>query len=174
MGKPRYQFAELVDIAQLQALMDRFSEVIGISNSIVDSDGTRLTSSGWEDACTHFHRANPASFRRCAASDTSLLDDSGGKTSFVIFRCPNGLIDTASPIIVEGEHLASVFTGQVLTEAPDIEFFRRQAQHFGYDEAAYLEAIKRVPRRSVEYIESPTVLFSPLAGILAVIGLNLL
>ena len=67
-------------IAQLQALMDRFSEVIGISNSIVDSDGTRLTSSGWEDACTHFHRANPASFRRCAASDTSLLDDSGGKT----------------------------------------------------------------------------------------------
>ncbi|MBP6711866.1 MAG: PocR ligand-binding domain-containing protein, partial [Propionivibrio sp.] len=172
MGKPRYKFAELVDIAQLQALMDRFSEVIGISNSIVDSDGTRLTSSGWEDACTHFHRANPASFRRCAASDTSLLDDSGGKTSFVIFRCPNGLIDTASPIIVEGEHLASVFTGQVLTEAPDIEFFRRQAQHFGYDEAAYLEAIKRVPRRSVEYIESATVLFSQLAGILAEIGLN--
>ena len=172
MGKPRYKFAELVDIAQLQALMDRFSEVIGISNSVVDSDGTRLTSSGWEDACTSFHRANPASFRRCAASDTSLLDDSGGKTSFVIFRCPNGLIDTASPIIVEGEHLASVFTGQVLTEAPDIEFFRRQAQHFGYDEAAYLEAIKRVPRRSVEDIESATVLFSQLAGILAEIGLN--
>lgn len=48
MGKPRYKFAELVDIAQLQALMDRFSEVIGISNSIVDVNGTRLTSSGWK------------------------------------------------------------------------------------------------------------------------------
>jgi len=172
MGKSRYKFAELVDIAQLQALMDRFSEVIGISNSIVDIDGTRLTNSGWEDACTHFHRANAASSRRCAASDTSLLDSSGGKTSFVIFRCPNGLVDTASPIIVEGEHLASVFTGQVLTEAPDLEFFRRQAQQFGYDEAAYLDAIRRVPRRSAEYIESVTVLFSQLAGILAEIGLN--
>jgi hypothetical protein len=51
MGKPRYKFAELVDVAQRQALMDRFSEVIGISNSIVDVDGTRLTSSGWENAC---------------------------------------------------------------------------------------------------------------------------
>ena len=58
MGKIRYRFAELVDIAQLQALMDRLSTVIGISNSIVDIDGTQLTNSGWEDACTHYHRAN--------------------------------------------------------------------------------------------------------------------
>ena len=58
MGKTRYRFAELVDIAQLQALMDRLSTVIGISNSIVDIDGTQLTNSGWEDACTHYHRAN--------------------------------------------------------------------------------------------------------------------
>ena len=172
MGKPRYRFAELVDIAQLQALMDRLSTAIGISNSIVDVDGTRLTNSGWEDACTHYHRAHPASCRRCAASDTSLLDSSDGKTSFVIFRCPNGLIDTASPIIVEGEHLASVFTGQVLTEAPDLDFFRRQARTFGYDETAYLDAINRVPRRSAEYIKSATLLFSQLAGILAEIGLN--
>ena len=172
MGKIRYRFAELVDIAQLQALMDRLSTAIGISNSIVDVDGTRLTNSGWEDACTHYHRAHPASCRRCAASDTSLLDSSDGKTSFVIFRCPNGLIDTASPIIVEGEHLASVFTGQVLTEAPDLDFFRRQARTFGYDETAYLDAINRVPRRSAEYIKSATLLFSQLAGILAEIGLN--
>ena len=58
MGKIRYRFSELVDIAQLQALMDRLSTVIGISNSIVDIDGTQLTNSGWEDACTHYHRAN--------------------------------------------------------------------------------------------------------------------
>jgi len=60
----------------------------------------------------------------------------------------------------------------VLTEAPDIDFFRRQARQYGYDEAAYLEAINRVPRRSAEYIESATILFSQLAGILAEIGLN--
>jgi len=172
MGKPRYKFAELVDIAQLQALMDRFSEVIGVSNSIVDVDGTRLTSSGWEDACTSFHRANPASFRRCVASDTSILDSSGGSSSFVIFRCPNGLIDTASPVIVDGEHLASVLTGQVLTEAPDIEFFRQQAKEFGYEETSYLEAINRVPRVSAERIESVTILFSKLAGLMAETGLN--
>ena len=172
MGKPRYKFAELVDIAQLQALMDRFSAVIGISNSIVDVDGTRLTSSGCEDACTHYHRAHPASCRRCAASDTSLLDSSSGKSAFVIFRCPNGLIDSASPIIVEGEHLASVFAGQVLTEPPDVDYFRRQAQQYGYDETGYLDAINRVPRRSADCIESASLLFSQIAGILAEIGLN--
>ena len=172
MGKPRYKFAELVDIAQLQALMDRFSAVIGISNSIVDVDGTRLTSSGWEDACTHYHRAHPASCRRCAASNTSLLDSSSGKSAFVIFRCPNGLIDSASPIIVEGEHLASVFAGQVLTEPPDVDYFRRQAQQYGYDETGYLDAINRVPRRSADCIESASLLFSQIAGILAEIGLN--
>jgi anti-anti-sigma regulatory factor len=55
------------------------------------------------------------------------------------------LVDVASPIIVDGKLLGSVFTGQFLYEPPDIERFRRQAQQFGFDEEAYLEALSRVP-----------------------------
>ena len=41
--------------------------------------------------------------------------------------CPNGLIDVAVPIMIEGEHVANLFAGQFLAQSPDIEFFRRQA-----------------------------------------------
>jgi PAS domain S-box-containing protein len=91
---------------------------------------------------------------------------------YAVYDCLNGLVDTAAPIMVGGQHVANVFTGQFLTKPPDLDFFRRQARQFGYDEARYLEAIARVPIVPRERVEAITRLYAQLAAMLADSGMD--
>ncbi len=168
----RIKYGELVDTQKLQALMESFSQVIGIANAVIDIDGTIIAHSGWQQACIGFHRINAETCRRCHESDTSLAESLTQGQPFAIYRCLNGLVDAAAPIIVNEKYVANVFTGQFLTESPDLEFFGRQARRFGFDEALYLDAISRVPILPLEQVESVTRLYAQLAGMLADSGLD--
>ena len=169
----RIRFVDLVDIPKLQALMESYSEVLGIPNAIADIDGTPVVQAGWVEACTNFHRANAESCARCHQSDATLgIRARQRGAAFVTSTCQNGLVDTAAPIIVEGQHVANVYTGQFLSAPPDYDFFRLQARRFGYDEAAYLGAISRVPILSNERVAVVSRLYSQLAEMLAESGLN--
>ena len=168
----RIKFADLVDIPRLQFLIENFRRIMGVSFTVADIDGTEVIRDDWQDACQNFHRVNPESCRRCIQSDQERLQAMRQSGGFVSARCPNGLIDSAVPIYVEGAHLANVFTGQFLTEPPDFDFFRRQARQFGYDEADYLSAIRKLPVIDPANVESVSLLCSQLVGMLAETGLN--
>ena len=143
-GKP-LQLAELVDLGELQKLFSAFCESVGIAAAIIDLQANILASSRWQRACTDFHRVNPESCARCIESDTELALKLEDGEDYTMYRCKNGMTDCASPIIIEGQHLANVFIGQFHLGPPDMEFFRQQARQFGYDEAAYLKAVQEAP-----------------------------
>ena len=168
----RIRYAELVDVDKLQALMQSCNEVIAIANAVIDVDGTVIVHAGWQDACTKFHRCNAETCRRCIESDTSLVGRLTQGAPYAVYDCLNGLVDTAAPILVDGEHVANVFTGQFLTAPPDIAYFRRQAQQAGFDEGPYLEAIARLPIVPLERVEAITRLYAQLAGMLADGGMD--
>ncbi len=167
----RINYAELVDISQLQALLDNLHQVVGIANAVIDVEGKVIAHAGWQSACTGFHRVNAESCQRCIESDTSLARSMTEGVDYAVYDCLNGLVDAAAPIIVDGEHVANVFTGQVLTKPADIGFFRQQAGRFGFDETAYLEAIAAVPVVPHERVEAITRLYAQLAKALADNGL---
>ena len=168
----RINYSDLVDLPKLQALMESFFEVVGLANAVIDVDGNVLVRAGWQAACTDFHRVNPESCRRCRQSDTALVESMTRGAPFAVYRCPNGLVDTAAPIMVDGQHVANVFTGQCLTEPPDFDFFRQQSQQFGFDEDRYLTAIDRVPVLDQKHLESITRLYAQVAAMLADNGLD--
>ncbi len=170
--KRRIKFSELVDVASLQALMDSFNQVIGIANAIIDVDGIVITSSGWQDVCVKYHRVNPTTCGRCIESDTSLVESMLNGAPFAVYGCLNGLVDTAAPIVVDGQHVANVFTGQFFTAPPDLESFRRQAQEFSFDENSYLEAVGKVPIIPGERVEAITQFYANFARVLATNGLD--
>ena len=172
MSGSRIKYSDLVDIPKLQALMERFSQVIGIASAVIDVDGVVLVRAGWQDACAGFHRVNAETCRRCIESDSSLVESMAQGIPYAIYRCHNGLLDAAAPIVVAGRHLANVFAGQFLTEVPDIDAFRQQARQFGFDEASYLAAISRIPVLPGDRVESITRLYAQLAGVLADNGLS--
>ena len=168
----RIDYAELVDIPRLQVLMEAFYQVTGLPNAIIDVAGQFITRAGWQTACTDYHRANPESCRRCLESDTMLVEIMTRGVPYAVYRCFNGLFDAAAPIIVDGKHVANVFTGQFFTSPPDLENFRDQARQFGYDEAGYLASIARVPIVSPQRAESITQLYAQVAAMLADNGID--
>jgi PAS domain S-box-containing protein len=143
---------ELLKATEIQQLFESYYNLINIPVAIIDLNANVLLSSRWQRICTRFHRVHPDACDRCIESDTQLaMQLQEGKT-YSIYTCRNGLTDCASPIIIEGKHIANVFVGQFLTQAPDKERFRRQAEKFGFDVGDYLAALKEVPIVEVEKI----------------------
>ena len=166
----KLQFSDLIDVAKAQELMDGFYAVTGIPTGIVDGTGKVWTATGWLDICTKFHRVNPVTAERCRESDTYIAYHLNTGKPYVSYRCAHGLTDVASPIVVAGQHVAQVMTGQLLTEAPDIEFFRRQAQRFEFDEEEYLKALSEVPIITEKQLDATMKFLGQLAQFLADMG----
>jgi len=167
----KYKFSDLVDVPFIQKLLDSFYMATGIPYGLHDEDNNIISVKGWQDICVQFHRVCPQTECRCKQSD-SYIADHLHDGPYVRYMCMNGLIDFASPIIVEGQHLGTIFLGQFLHEPPDENFFRRQAQEYGFDEAAYMEALRQVPIIPEEQIESIMGFYSQLGQILATMGLE--
>ncbi|BDG03590.1 PocR ligand-binding domain-containing protein [Anaeromyxobacter oryzae] len=160
-----HRLAELLDMSVVQKLAEANYVANGMPIGIIDArDGAILVGCGWQDICVRFHRAYPESARLCEESDAYLAARASGMEPHE-YACKNGLRDIGIPIVVAGEHLATLFLGQFFYEGetPDRDRFVRQARQFGYDEEAYLAALDRVPvfsRRSVENIVAYDLAFS--------------
>jgi signal transduction histidine kinase/CheY-like chemotaxis protein len=154
---PDPRFSDLIDVPVLQKLAEANYAANGMPIGVIDAAGGEvLVGCGWQDICVQFHRANPTSLARCRESDAYIASRLGDGAPCE-YTCRNGLRDIGIPIAVDGRHAATLFLGQFFYEgeAPDREFFRRQARTFGYDERAYLAALGRVPifsRGTVENI----------------------
>ncbi|MBD9357945.1 diguanylate cyclase [Methylomonas albis] len=163
MSENTIKYAQLVDLASLQTLMDDLHQVIGIANAIIDTDGIVITNAGWQDACLKFHRVNHDTCSNCIESDTALAESMLHGDTFAIYKCLNGLVDSAMPIIVDGQHVANIFTGQCFIEPPDLEFFRGRARRCGFEENSYLQSIAKVPVIPRQRLETITKMYAQLA-----------
>lgn len=142
---PKYHLRDLIDVEQLQALQDCLFDLYRCPFVIVDSDGVELTNTGWQDACKLFHRGNAAARELCIESDRAVWAELEKTFQPVVYRCKHGLMETSIPIMIDGAQYGNFHTGQYFIGKPDLEFYRQQARRYGFDEKAYLKAIRRVP-----------------------------
>ncbi|QTA89769.1 PocR ligand-binding domain-containing protein [Desulfonema magnum] len=168
----KYKFSDLIDVDKFQKLMESFTEATGATTAIIDTDGTVLVASGWKDICTKFHRVHPETARRCTESDTALAGQLDKGEKYNVYECLNGLVDVAVPVVIEGEHVGNLFTGQFFFEPPDTEFFRKQASKYDFDEASYLKALSEVPVFSRDQIKRTMNYLSHLAELVGETGLT--
>jgi diguanylate cyclase (GGDEF)-like protein/PAS domain S-box-containing protein len=168
--KSPYRFGDLVDQAAFARMLESFFHATGIPNGVVDANGELLSLAAGNNVCTRFHRANPIGAEYCRDSNLAIMRElrdgcvAGG-------ICRNGLMDYATPVVIEGRQLATLFLGQVLHEPPDMAFFRAQAVRFGFDEKEYLEAIQAVPVVGKEQVRHLMEVMVEMAQILAASGL---
>jgi PAS domain S-box-containing protein len=170
----KYRFKDLIDIPSLQALTDELYLAASIPSAIVAMDGEILTGSGWQRVCTDFHRKHPPYEQQCIESDVRIRAGLNEGQPYVMYRCPRGLVDASSPVIIEGEHVASVFTGQLFLEAPDDATeaaFRLQARAARFDEDAYMAAFREIPVFSEDRFRAALSFLSRFAVVLAEMGL---
>ncbi|MES9874921.1 MAG: PocR ligand-binding domain-containing protein [Candidatus Sedimenticola sp. 6PFRAG7] len=163
---------DLLASEQITQLLGDFRKIVGISWAVIDLQANVLASSKWQRICTEFHRVNSSTCERCIESDTELANQLEAGEQFTIYRCRNGLTDCASPIVIDGEHVANLFMGQFMLQQPDPDFFRRQAEEFGFDTDDYLAALTEVPIVDESKIPNIMSFLAGFAELIARIGLE--
>ncbi len=142
----------LIDLEKVDTLLEGFNKSTGFVTAILDLKGNIYSKSGWRQICTEFHRINPETSKRCTISDTELAGKIANGEKFHFYKCLNGLVDVAVPIVINGQHIANLFSGQFFLEEPDYLFFKNQAAKYGFDENRYMEALEKVPVVSKEKV----------------------
>jgi PAS domain S-box-containing protein len=143
---------EVIDFEKVDVLLEGFNKTTGFVTAILDLDGKILSKSGWRQLCTQFHRINPETSKMCTVSDTVLVGKMAEGEKYHFYKCLNGLVDVAVPIVIKGEHIANLFSGQFFFEEPDRSFFKMQAEKYGFDQKKYLDALENVPVVSKEKV----------------------
>lgn len=144
-NKMETALSRILNFEKIDALLEGFNKTTGFVTAILDLEGNILSKSGWREACTLFHRMNPDSAQKCRISDTMLANKMKDGEKYHYYKCLNGLVDVAVPIVIKGKHIANLFSGQFFFENPDLDHFKQQAVSLGFDVDAYMEAIKKVP-----------------------------
>lgn len=167
-----FELSELFDLEEMQRLLDSFCGVVGIAAALIDLQGKVLIGSRCQRICTDFHRVNAQTLERCIESDTKLANQLKAGEPFTIYQCCNGLTDAASPVKIGRRHVANVFVGQFLLEPADEQAFCSQAAEFGFERAAYLQALKEVPLVQREKLPLILDFLVSFAGLAANMGLQ--
>ncbi len=151
--------------------MDNFYTLAHIPMSIIDLKGRVLVGVGWQQICTRFHRVHPETCEHCLESDTQLSRDIP-PGEFKLYKCRNNMWDIATPIVVGGQHVGSLFSGQFFFEDEplDEELFRSQARQYGFDEAAYMAALEQVPRLSRDAVDNGIAFLMKLAHMISLLS----
>lgn len=168
----KYHFTDIFDIAELRSLCESFTKLNGAAIAVLDLEGTVHVASGWQPICTKFHREHCLTRQLCSESDTVLACQLMLGQKYTMYKCKNGMVDVAMPIIVGGTHVGNFFTGQFLLEPPNIEHFRAQARNYNFDEAQYIAALRQVPVHSEEQMRSTIEFLVQLAESIGKIGLQ--
>lgn len=168
-----YKITDLLNLEKLQKIADDFHAATGLSTSVVDKDGKLLAGSGWQEICSRFHRAHEKTAKNCLKSSEAITERLKQNCPHIVCKCPNGLFDAAAPVIVDGQHIASLFTGQFLMVRPDIsdiEQFSSQARFAGFDETDYLNALEKVPTLTPAQLDDILGFLKNFAGMLSDMG----
>lgn len=145
---------EYIDFEKVNTLLEGFNQSTGFVTAILDLKGNILSKSGWRKICVDFHRANSITSERCTISDTVLAAKLAKGQKYHFYKCLNGLVDVAVPIVIKNKHIANLFSGQFFFEKPDKTFFEKQAERFGFDKTCYLKALDEVPVISEDKVKT--------------------
>lgn len=165
------ELASIIDVQAVQSLMEDFYKLVSIPIALVDLKGNILSSVGWQDICTKFHRVHPEACKHCMENYIKL---SSGvlPREFKLNKCKNNMWDIATPIIVGDQQVGYAFSGQFLFEGEpvDYEFFRFQARKYNFNEQEYIAALEKVPRLSPTAVDTCMSFLTTFANMVSQLG----
>lgn len=170
MANKEITLLDVIDRAQLQSLQDAFAKATGMAALATDKNGPVTQLSCPTDFCMNYTRKSSVGCERCNLCDLKGGEQASKTGRPAVYYCHGGLVDFASPIIVNGEQIGSLIGGQVLTEEPDLDKFRAIAKEIDVDPDEYVEAVKKVPIVSEEKVNNAAELLFKMAQALSQVG----
>ncbi|WWU63862.1 PocR ligand-binding domain-containing protein [Clostridium baratii] len=149
---------DVIDIEIFQKIQDDIAEATGISIITVDYKGKPATKHSKCSEFCNLMRKNEGFSELCEKCDSRGGLEAARLEKPYIYRCHKGLVDFATPIIVNGQYLGSVMAGQVLTEEEDLDLENivNGKENFKNleEKEELLKAYKKLPVFKFERIQS--------------------
>jgi PAS domain S-box-containing protein len=137
---------DLIDLSFLQEFQDNFASCVGVASLTEDASGNALTRpSCFTEFCMNVVRTTDIGLRRCRQCEIKGGEEAARNGKPAVYQCHAGLVDFAAPIMLEGKQIGAIFGGQILTEPPDEQKFRKIATEMGIDTDEYITAIRKIP-----------------------------
>ena len=167
----KFNISDLIDAKQLEILFEKFSHLTGFTTGLIKQDTREvLISTGWTDICKNYHRGTQSSEYICKDSNKELTKNLKESQQISLKECQHGMVDGATPIIIDGVHLADIFSGQVLFKKPDLEKFKLGSDKFGYDMDGYIKALDDVKITSKDKLTEVLEFLSYIAKLFVQLG----
>lgn len=169
----KLNLTDLLDVETLQRFQDSFSQMTGIAAMTTNAEGVPVTeASGFSHFCMNMIRQSPKGKKLCEE-----CDQRGGQRAMrtgkpQIYTCHGGLVDFASPLIVNGQFIGSVMGGQVLESLPDENHFRTIADNLDIDPDSLVEAAKHIHIVGKERMDALANFLYMQAGLLSNLAYN--
>lgn len=150
MKNESYSFHELFIMEDVQKLQDAFSTATGLASIITEPDGTPITRpSGFTCLCNQIIRNTSEGLKNCMISDATIGRPC--KHGPIVQKCLSaGLVDGGASIMIGDHHIANWMMGQVMDISCSEEDILRYADQIGADRSEVLEALKDIPKMSLE------------------------
>lgn len=161
---------DVIDRDTLQSLQDAFADATGMAALATDATGPVTRLSNPTDFCMNYTRKSPVGCERCNKCDLDGGSEANRTGRPSVYYCHAGLVDFAAPILVNGKHIGSLIGGQVLTEAPDEEKFRKIAVEIGVDPDEYITALRKIKIVPKKQVDAAANLLYQMANALSRIG----
>jgi len=121
---------DMVDMRLMERILGTFSKATGLRVYIIDQEGEMIVkpidAAGMSSFCQQVRQVGRPRCRRCYARAGKEAAKYGEP---YIFRCHAGLVLWAAPLMVEGEHVATIICGQVLMWEPE-DFFWEEIEEY--------------------------------------------
>jgi two-component system response regulator YesN len=121
---------DIVDMRLMERILGTFSKATGLRVYIIDQEGEMIVkpidAAGMSSFCQQVRQVGRPRCSRCYARAGKEAAKYGEP---YIFRCHAGLVLWAVPLMVEGEHVATIICGQVLMWEPE-DFFWEEIEEY--------------------------------------------
>jgi len=139
------EISDIVDISSLQRFQDNFAIGMNCASVTVDRDGNPITRpSSYTRFCDGFVHKSKIGDSRCAASHNRMGQEAARTRRPFVGPCHAGLIDFAAPVLIGNELMGTVLGGQILSEKPNEDSYRKIAQEIGTSEIGLVDAVNKI------------------------------
>jgi len=126
-------FEELEKLPVLEEYSVAFRRATGVSLALVPPDKPHKAFGRWQNVFCELISQTPGGCKACAQAEMSALRRAALRGTAQQLHCFAGLTVVAVPVTVEGNHLATLLSGQVLRRDPSTRDFTLVIKMLGAD-----------------------------------------
>lgn len=151
---PKYSLSRLFDKGLLQDLQNVFSDYMGISAVITDSEGKQITqSSNFSRICRKLLRNSADNVEKCMNFSINGAAKSNTENKPYIYKCHAGLYEISAPIMLEDLHIGCFVCGQVICTEENESNIINKLVDMGLNQHDAIKAVSELKHMSMDEIQ---------------------